>query len=138
MPTTWTDVDPFAYVDTLPIKRQADAIRLIELFEQATGQVARMYGRSIFGFGEYQYQYDSGHSGWAPAASFAIRSTGIVVSLPVADYQDELAKLGQHKERVACVDISRLSDIDETVLVELVADCYRRLTADTWHNRAHR
>ena len=138
MPTTWTDVDPFAYVATLPVRRQADATRLIELFEQVTGQVARMYGKSIIGFGEYQYQYDSGHSGWAPAASFAIRSTGIVVYLPVADYQAELADLGSHKERVACVDIARLSDIDEAILGELVADCYRRLTADTWHNRAHR
>ena len=138
MPTAWTDVDPYAYVATLPIKRQADAFRLIELFEQVTGQPPRMYGRSIIGFGEYQYQYDSGHSGWAPAASFAMRSTGIVVYLPVADYQSDLAKLGPHKERIACVDIKKLSDIDEAVLGDMVADCYRRLTADTWTERAPR
>lgn len=69
MPTTWTDVDPFTYIATLPAKRQGDAERLLELFEQVTGQKARMYGPSIIGFGEYQYEYESGHSGFAPAAS---------------------------------------------------------------------
>jgi hypothetical protein len=138
VPTTWTDVDPFAYVASLPAKRQEDAVALIELFSEATGQAPRMFGPSIIGFGEYQYQYDSGHSGIAPAASFAMRSTGIVVYLPVADYQEALAKLGPHKKRVSCVDISKLSLIDQVVLKQIVADCYRRLTAGVWRERAHR
>jgi hypothetical protein len=54
-------------------QQRADCRELIALLKKITRQTPRMWGPSIVGFGSFRYTYDSGHSGEAPLAGFAIR-----------------------------------------------------------------
>jgi hypothetical protein len=82
-----------------------------------------MWGKSIVGFGRYDYRYESGHEGTAPLASFAPRKANLVLYL-VGGFEDRhgklVAKLGPHKSGKGCLYLESLEDIDMDVLRELV------------------
>jgi len=104
-------------------RQQADCRELIALLEKVTRQPPKMWGPSIVGFGSYQYTYESGHSGEAPVAGFAIRGRELVIYL-APDQEDQkslLSKLGQHRMGKSCLYFKRLADLDRSVLQKLVA-----------------
>jgi hypothetical protein len=103
-------------------QQRADCEELIALLEKATQQPPKMWGPSIVGFGSYQYTYESGHSGEAPLAGFAIRGRELVIYLvPDQDEQKSLlSKLGPHKMSKSCLYFKRLADLDKSVLEKLV------------------
>ena len=113
-------------------QQQADCRALIALLEKITKHPPKMWGPSIVGFDVYRYVYDSGHSGEAPVAGFAIRGRELVLYVTVeADAQQALlAKLGPHKMGKSCLYFKRLVDLDLAVLEKLlagsVADVKRR------------
>ena len=123
--TTWTDVDPVDYVDSLADpERQADARALIPLFEEISGEPARMWGPSIIGFGRYHYRYDSGHEGDAPRMGFAPRGRETVLYL-YAGFDERRAlldRLGRHRTAECCLYIKRLADLDPGVLRQLLVE----------------
>lgn len=82
-----------------------------------------MWGPSIVGFGSYTYKYESGHSGQAPLAGFAVRGRELVVYLSCegTGQMDLLARLGKHKMGKSCLYFKRLSDLDTRVLEQLIA-----------------
>ena len=139
MATNWTDVDPQSFLAQVKNhKRRRDAETLLGLMERVTGQRPRMFGPSIVGFGEYHYRYDSGHSGFGPAASFAPRSTAIVVYLPdgLAAHQADLADLGPHQEGTGCLYLKDLAQVNLNALERIIASSYQDLTAGTFGSRA--
>lgn len=100
----------------------ADCRKLIELLGQVTRRSPQMWGPSIVGFGSYRYTYDSGRSGEAPVAGFAVRGREIVVYL-FAEGPEQVAllsKLGKHKMGKSCLYFKRLADLDFAVLEALV------------------
>lgn len=104
-------------------EQRADCRELLALLHEATGQPATMWGPSIVGFGVYRYTYDSGRSGEAPLAGFAIRGRELVVYL-VAESDEQrslLSRLGKHKMGKSCLYFKRLADLDRPVLARLVA-----------------
>lgn len=105
-------------------QQRADSRSLIAMLRKATKQPPKMWGPGIVGFGAYRYTYDSGHSGEAPLAGFAIRGRELVVYLTCDDDMQEslLSRLGPHKMGKSCLYIKRLADVDESVLEKLVAD----------------
>jgi len=105
-------------------QQRADCRELIALLEKATRQPPKMWGPSIVGFGSYRYTYESGHSGEAPPAGFAIRGRELVIYLiPEQDEQKSLlSKLGPHKMSKSCLYFRRLADLDRSVLEKLVVD----------------
>ncbi len=122
--TTFTGASVEDYLAARGSEQQrADCRELMALLEKATGQPPRMWGPSIVGFGSYRYTYDSGHSGEAPLAGFAIRGRDLVVYLaPGEGEQKSLrSKLGPHKMGKSCLYFKRLADLDRSVLQELVA-----------------
>src|SRR5262245_9355888 len=105
-------------------QQRADCRELMALLTKATNrQPPKMWGPSIVGFGSYRYTYESGHSGEAPLAGFAIRGRELVIYLLAS--QDEqkalLSKLGPHKMGKSCLYFKRLADLDRSVLEKLVA-----------------
>ena len=61
------------YISARGSEQQRDDCReLVALLRKVTRQPPRMWGPSIVGFGTYKYTYESGHSGEAPLAGFAI------------------------------------------------------------------
>jgi hypothetical protein len=104
-------------------QQRADCQELIALMKKATRQQPKMWGPSIVGFGSFSYTYESGHSGEAPLAGFAIRGRDLVVYLaPGQEGQKSLlTRLGPHRMGVSCLYFKRLDDLDRSVLRELVA-----------------
>jgi hypothetical protein len=100
-------------------QQRADCRELIAILGKATGQPPHMWGPSIVGFGSYRYTYESGHSGEAPLAAFAIRGRELVVY--VIPDEALLARLGPHKMGKSCLYFKRLADLDRKVLEQLVA-----------------
>ncbi|WP_147918824.1 DUF1801 domain-containing protein [Ruania zhangjianzhongii] len=139
MPTTWTDVDPLAYLETVqPERRRHDARVLLTMMERVTGAAPRMFGPSIVGFREYSYTYDSGHSGHAPAAGFAPRKSATVVYLPdgLAAHEEDLAALGPYRGGVGCLYLTNLERVDLTVLERIIARSFATVTAAGFGRRA--
>lgn len=101
-------------------QQQADCRALIALLEKITGHPPKMWGPSIVGFDVYRYVYESGHSGEAPVAGFAIRGRELVLYVTVEAQQALLAKLGPHKMGKSCLYFKRLADLDIAVLETLV------------------
>jgi Domain of unknown function (DU1801) len=99
-----------------------DCKAIMALCKRVTRRPAYMWGPSIVGFGTYTYRYETGHSGEAPLAGFAIRGRELVVYLGVDDpgQAELLAKLGKHKMGKSCLYFKRLADLDVKVLEALI------------------
>lgn len=122
--TQATDASVQAYIASRASESQAaDCDALMAMFGKLTGQPAKMWGPSIVGFGSYHYTYESGRSGEAPLAAFAIRGRELVVYLDCdEDARALLQKLGKHKMSKSCLYFKQLADLDTAVLQKLVVD----------------
>ena len=103
-------------------QQRADCRELMVLFERVTGDSPKMWGPSIVGYGSYRYTYESGRTGEAPVAGFAIRGRELVVYLvPHTEEQKSLrATLGKHRMGHSCLYFKRLDDLDRSTLERLV------------------
>lgn len=120
-----TDASIQAYIDSRANERQqADCQALMALLAELTGESPRMWGPSIVGYGSYRYTYDSGRSGDAPLAAFAIRGRDLVLYLDCesAPQAELLARLGKHRMGKSCLYVKQLADLDGEVLRQLVAN----------------
>jgi len=120
-----TDASVDGYIASRANEQQhADCQELMALLEKITRQPPRMWGPSIVGYGFYRYTYESGRTGEAPLAGFAIRGRELVVYLMAeGDRQRSLlSKLGKHKMAKSCLYFKRLDDLDRSVLEELVVN----------------
>jgi hypothetical protein len=113
-------------------QQAADCAELMRLLEKVTGEAPRMWGPSIVGHGVYRYTYESGCSGEAPLAGFAIRGRELVLYLFVEEESQQalLSRLGKHKMGKSCLYFKQLADLDRAALEQLligsVADIRRR------------
>ena len=99
-----------------------DCRELMVLFKKVTRHSPRMWGPSIVGYGSYRYTYESGRTGEAPLAGFAIRGRGLVVYLVAegAEQRSLLSKLGKHRMGKTCLYFKQLADVDRSTLEKLV------------------
>ena len=103
-------------------QQHADCRELMALFKKVTRQAPRMWGPSIVGYGSYRYTYESGRTGEAPLAAFAIRGRELVVYVS-ADGPEQralLSRVGKHKMGKVCLYFKQLADLDKSVLERLV------------------
>lgn len=121
--TQVTPVDPAAFIASVdhPVRR-ADAETLDALFRKTTGFAPRMWGPSIIGYGQYHYRYDSGREGDFLATGFSPRKANqVIYILPgYADFGPILDRLGKWKKGKSCLYITKLADVDLSVLEELI------------------
>jgi hypothetical protein len=105
-------------------QQRADCRELMALLEMVTRQPPRMWGPSIVGYGSYRYTYESGRTGEAPLAGFAIRGRELVVYLIAEGERQKslLSRLGKHRMGKVCLYFRRLADLDTSVLEQLVAN----------------
>ncbi|HEU4890635.1 MAG TPA: DUF1801 domain-containing protein [Vicinamibacterales bacterium] len=104
-------------------QQRTDCQELLAVLERITRQPPKMWGPSIVGYGSYRYTYESGRTGEAPLAGFAIRGRELVVYLLAEGDKQKvlLAKLGKHKMTKSCLYFKQLADLDKSVLEQLVA-----------------
>jgi hypothetical protein len=103
--------------------QRADCRKLMTLLKKITQKPPKMWGPSIVGYGAYTYTYESGRTGEAPLAGFAVRGRELVVYLLCEGPRQRalLAKLGKHKMSKSCLYFKQLADVDLSVLEQLLA-----------------
>ena len=103
-------------------QQRTDCRELMVLLKRITRHSPRMWGPSIVGYGSYRYTYESGRTGEAPLAAFAIRGRELVVYLVVEGKKQRslLSKLGKHKMGKVCLYFKQLADLDRSTLEKLV------------------
>lgn len=126
-----TDASIDAYLASRASPEQlTDCKAIMAICKRVTKQRPKMWGPSIVGYGSYKYRYESGHSGEAFLAGFAIRGKELVVYLVAesAEQVERLARLGKHRMGKSCLYFKRLSDLDPKVLEALIAGSVAEVT----------
>src|SRR6188508_1103930 len=103
-------------------QQRTDCRELMVLLKKVTRHSPKMWGPSIVGYGSYRYTFESGRTGEAPLAGFAIRGRELVVYLLAEGeaQQSLLSKLGKHRMTKACLYFKQLDDLDRSTLEKLV------------------
>jgi hypothetical protein len=124
-PTETAVTDYLAGVE--PPAKSEDGKILDTLFRKVTGEAPRMWGPTIVGYGEYHYQYASGHEGDMCRVGFSPRKAKHSLYLMCGSPAEEaafaplLARFGKHSRGKGCIYVNKLADIDLGVLEEMVA-----------------
>lgn len=107
--------------------KREDSIKILQIMQEVTGEEPKMWGDSIIGFGEYHYRYASGREGDAPLVGFSPRKQNLTLYLmgcyinPDDKQYDQLfQQLGKHKTGKSCLYVNKLSDVDISVLEQLI------------------
>jgi Domain of unknown function (DU1801) len=125
--TTRTKASVTEFLDGISDEqRRRDCIRLVEIMTRATDAKPEMWGPAIVGFGRYRYKYPSGREGEWFVAGFSPRKQNLTLYVMPGfnKLEDLLEKLGNHKTSKACLYIKRLSEVDMSVLEQIVARSY--------------
>lgn len=103
-------------------RRRAEAQRLDALFREVTGFAPKLWSGRMIGYGAYDYTYESGHSGTSLATGFAVAPRQITVYIMpgYTPFPDIMARLGRHRTGKSCVYITRLDQVDEAALADLI------------------
>jgi hypothetical protein len=109
-----------------------DSEKISELIEKATGEKPKMWGSSIVGFGNRNLKNESGRETDFMEIGFSPRKQNLTLYLSDGLPLDEnlLSKLGKHKLGKSCLYIKRLSDVNETVLAELIEKSVENIRRD--------
>lgn len=102
--------------------KQKDAFSLVALMEKATKAKAKMWGPAIIGFGDKRIKYENGREldwfimGFSPRK----QNFALYISGAVDKQQALLKKLGKHKTGKGCLYLTKLEEVDLTVLKEII------------------
>lgn len=110
---------------------RSDSEELIKIMSRVTKEPPTVWSHNIIGFGTYHYKYESGHEGNAFVTGFSPRKPKLVIylTLPPEEQRDLdlFKKLGKYKATKACLYVTKLSDIDTTVLEKLLEQSVKTL-----------
>jgi hypothetical protein len=107
-----------AFLNAIPVERiRKDARAVAALLKRITGEKARLWGKSIVGYGSYESR-----TGDWPLAAFAPRKGRVTLYLAMGFTAGPalLKKLGRHQAGQSCLHLTSLSDVNLVVLEELV------------------
>lgn len=112
-------------------KRQKDALAIYQIMKSVSQQSAKMWGKSIIGFGRYKYEYKSGRKGEFFKIGFSPRKQAISIYFMNGFYENTelLNKLGKFKTSKACLYINKVEDINLDILRLLIQDSYDYMTS---------
>lgn len=128
--TTPNEGDVMAFLETVDDeKKRQDALAILALMEEVTGEPPKMWGSGIVGFGNYHYKYDSGREGDWFVTGFSPRKQNLTLYIMAgfSRYEELMARLGRFKTGKSCLYIKRLEDVDRSVLKELVEESCRHM-----------
>lgn len=127
--TKQNDIRPNVFINSIEIEgSKKDSFLLLEMFSRITGEEPKMWGSSIIGFGQYRYKSEKSSQGnsW-PLVAFSPRKQNLSLYLTTDGYEKYtglLEKLGKYKTGKGCLYINKLSDVDSSVLEELIHTAY--------------
>ena len=118
--TKATQVDVDAFIAGSP--KPADGAVVCAMMRRVTGLEPKMWGPTIVGFGEREYDLAGGKKGRMLAMGFSPRKPSLVFYIKHADgWEERLGRLGKHGTGKGCLYINKLADVDLGVLDELVS-----------------
>lgn len=121
--TKVTEESVKAFLDKVePETKKADSFALLKIFEEVTGEKAKMWGSAIVGFGLYHYKSErSSQEGDWPRTGFSPRKAALTLYVMLGLGNKKLLdKLGKHKTSKGCLYINKLADVDESVLKKII------------------
>ena len=111
--------------------RRQDCYTILEMMQKASRAEPKMWGDSIVGFGSYRYKYASGREGDWLLTGFSPRKQNLTLYIMsgFSDFGELLSRLGKHKTGKGCLYIKKLTDVDLSVLQELIDQSVKANTA---------
>lgn len=117
MTTQPTGIGVESFLESVSDTRREEALTLIDMMQEISGEKPHMWGPSIIGFGSQHYKYDTGREGDMPRLAFSPRKANITIYFEGFDrYAQELSVLGRYKQSVSCLYINKLADVDLKIL----------------------
>lgn len=112
--------------DIVDEQRRTDSRTLDVLMSRVAGEPGKMWGSNIVGYGQYHYRYESGREGDYLAIGFSPRKAYLTIYAldGLEKHQELLATLGRYKTGKSCLYIDRLTDVDLTVLEQILLQSY--------------
>lgn len=103
-------------------KKRADCERIMAMMAEVTSDEPSMWGSSIVGFGSYRYRYASGREGTWFLTGFSPRKRNLTLYIMsgFAAVEDLLPRLGKYSTGKSCLYVTRLTDVDFSVLRAVV------------------
>lgn len=118
-----TDQSVPAFIEAIANKkRRADSQAMLQIIREVTGLEPKIWGVSIVGFGQYEYQRKNGdtyewfHVGFSPARAHLT----LYVMFDLSQEQALLDQLGPHRKGKGCLYIKRLAEVDVAILKQLI------------------
>jgi hypothetical protein len=112
-----------AFLAAIPdAQRREDALKVAAMMKALTKAEPKMWGAAIVGYGSQHYKYASGREGEWPRIAFSPRKDALTLYITSSfeQYSELMAKLGKYKTGKSCLHIKRLTDVDATVLKQLL------------------
>lgn len=110
-------------------QKRADCFVLLEMMKSASGEEPVLWSNAIIGFGKTIAKSErTGRAVEWLKIGFAPRKANLSLYLSVnlQKYAKELEKLGKHKTGSGCLYITKLDDIDTTVLEKIITDSLKK------------
>ena len=106
-----------------------DSQTLLEMMQRISGHEPKLWNVGTIGFDTFHYKYDSGREGDGIVIGFYPRKGKTTVYLMdgTARYSELLAQLGKHTTTGYCLYIKRLSDVDLSILEQIVQKSYENI-----------
>ena len=113
-------------------KVRRDSEKISELMREISGAPPKMWGESIIGFGNRHIKSAAGREVDWLEVGFSPRKQNLMLYLNIGEGWDDdlLSKLGKHKVGKGCLYFKRLSDVNETVLAELIKKSVDNIRTD--------
>ena len=124
--TNESDDSVSEFIDSIKDESKRDDGRAItKLMMAATGEIPKMWGTSIVGFGKRHYLYANGKPGEICKVGFSPRAKSFSFYLPqYPEHASLIRKLGKHKYSGGCLHVTRLSDVDTKILALMVKSAF--------------
>ena len=122
--TKATSASVSAFLKKIPDpQRREDTVAVADMMRKVTKKEPKMWGTSIVGFGSYHYKYASGREGDWFAMGVSPRKDALTLYICAGfhRYPDLMEKLGKYKSGQSCLYLKKLSDVDPSVLKQLMS-----------------
>ena len=129
--TIETDSSMMGFLNSVEhAKRKEDALKVLSILKEITSSPAKMWGKSLVGFGSYHYKYESGREGDFFKAGFSPRKVALTIYIMAGfeRFEELMSKLGKYKTGKSCLYIKKLEDVDEEVLKDLMKASFDYMT----------
>lgn len=127
-----TDQDVLDFLNSVEDeKKKQDALALLDIMRDITGEQPKMWGSSMVGFGSYHYKYASGREGDNFLVGFSPRKDNLTLYIMGGydQYEALMDKLGKYKIGKSCLYLKKLADVDTDTLRELIRQSAEHIKA---------